>query len=350
MADDDTAENEGKTKGRAIGGRARAEKLSPERRREIAAIAGRARHEYRIPKASHAGTLTFGDLKIPCSVLENGTRILSQRGLNEAFGITHGGVVPDGGLRTPRFIRLEALKPFISHELSAGLLEPIEFAPLHGGRSVLGFPATTLPDICTAWLKAREAKALKTARQLETARRAEILSQALLHVAIIALVDEATGYQEVRPKDALQAYLELVIRKELAAWVKKFPDEFYINIYKLKGWVWPGMSKNRFSVVGHYTNDLVFDRLASGLLAELKKKTPKNTKGHRPNKLHQWLTEEVGDPLLAQHMHSLIMFQRLAISYGYGWKRFVKMVDQVLPKRGTTMELPYLNVDDPSTD
>ena len=45
--------------------------------------------------------------------------------------------------------------------------------------------------------------------------------------------------------------------------------EFYENIYKLKGWPWPGMSKNRFSVVAHYTNDLVYERVAPGLLAEL---------------------------------------------------------------------------------
>ena len=51
-------------------------------------------------------------------------------------------------------------------------------------------------------------------------------------------------------------------RKELAAWVKKFPDEFYENIYKLKDWTWPGMSKNRFSVVGHYTDNPVFERMA----------------------------------------------------------------------------------------
>ena len=72
---------------------------------------------------------------------------------------------------------------------------------------------------------------------------------ALAKTGIVALVDEATGYQEVRPEDALAAYLEKVIRKELAAWVKRFPDEFYENIYKLKGWVWPGMQKNRYSVV-----------------------------------------------------------------------------------------------------
>lgn len=91
----------------------------------------------------------------------------------------------------------------------------------------------------------------------------------------------------------------------------------------------------------HYTRDLIFERLAPGLLQELERKTPPNEKGQRPNKLHQWLTENVGVPMLAQHLHSLIMFQRLAISSGFGWNRYVKMVDRVLPKRGSTLEIPF---------
>jgi hypothetical protein len=168
----------------------------------------------------------------------------------------------------------------------------------------------------------------------------------LAHVGIIALVDEATGYQEVRPKDALQAFLEKIIAKELAAWAKKFPDEFYENIYKLKGWPWPGMKKNRYSVVAHYTRDLVYERLAPGLLQELERKSPKSESGNRSNRLHQWLTDDIGNPMLAQHLHSLVMFQRLAISSGYGWGRFVKMVDRVLPRRGATLELQFPEPDE----
>jgi hypothetical protein len=95
------------------------------------------------------------------------------------------------------------------------------------------------------------------------------------------------------------------------------------------------------SVVAHYTRNLVYERLAAGLLKELESKTPKNDSGQRSNKFHQWLTEDIGDPLLAQHLHSIIMFQRLAISSGFGWNRFVKMVDQVMPKRGKTLPLPF---------
>jgi len=40
----------------------------------------------------------------------------------------------------------------------------------------------------------------------------------------VALVDEATGYQEIRDRLALQAILDRFLRKELAAWAKRFPD------------------------------------------------------------------------------------------------------------------------------
>ena len=238
----------------------------------------------------------------------------------------------------PLFIAPRQLKPFIDKDLLDGPLTPIDYQD--GDRIVRGYDASVLVEVCNIWLRAREAKKLQT-QQLAKAQKAEILTRALAKTGIAALVDEATGYQNVRPQNALQEYLAHIIRKELAAWVKKFPDEFYENIYKLKGWRWPGMSKNRYSVVGHYTNNLVFDRIASGLLKELQAKTPKNEKGYRPNRMHQWLTEDVGDPMLAQHLHSIVMLQRLAIANGHGWSRFLHAVDQVLPRRGDTLPLPF---------
>jgi hypothetical protein len=218
-----------------------------------------------------------------------------------------------------------------------GPLVPIDY--VDGDRLVRGYDASVLVAVCNVWLRAREEGELQ-AQQLGKAQKAEILMRALADTGIVALVDEVTGYEKVRPQNALQKYLELIIRKELAAWTKKFPDEFYENIYKLKNWVWPGMSKNRYSVVGHYTNDLVFERIAPGLVRELQSKTPRDERGHRRDRMHQWLTEDVGDPMLAQHPHSLMMFQRLAIANGYSCARFLHMVDQVLPRRGTTLELP----------
>lgn len=237
----------------------------------------------------------------------------------------------------PLFLAPRQLSPFIAADLLNGPLKPFEY--IHGDKVVSGFEAGVLVEVCKIWLKAREAGALQ-AQQLPKAQKAEILLGALAETGIIGLVDEATGYQEIRPRDALEAYLNKVLRRELAAWAKKFPDEFYENIYRLKKWSWPGMKKNRFSVVAHYTRDLVYERLGPGILKELEKRTPKNESGQRKTKMHQWLTEDIGDPMLAQHLHSLIMFQRLALANGHGWNKFVKTVDQVMPKRGDTFELP----------
>jgi hypothetical protein len=342
--------------GKAKGGIARAAKLSPEERKVIAKKAAAARWDnngVKIPMASHLGVLKLCEIEIPCAVLEDGTRVLSERSVAKALGKKGGGAhwrkKKDANFEEllPEYVSIKNLLPFISPETKNRLLNPINYKA-KAGTAARGIPASLLPEICQIWLSAREKGAL-TNKQLTTATKAEILMRGFAHTGIVALVDEATGYQEIRPRDALQKYLEMIVRKELAAWARKFPAEFYENIYRLKGWPWPGMKKNRFSVVAHYTRDLVYERMATGLLEELEKKSPKNEKGNRKNKLHQWLTDEIGDPMLAQHLHSLILFQRLAISNGYGWNRFVKMVDKVLPKRGSNLELPF-NLDPESIE
>lgn len=348
--------------GRAKGGHARAAKLSPKERSAIAKKAANKRWaDKQEPNdgstrvlESFKSKLNIAGSLIPCAVVvgPNGIqRVLSETGVtNAVLGDRSGAskrkkkATAQAGAPLPIFLAPKQLIPFIPKELLDGPLQPIDY--YDGDRIVRGYDAQILPAVCNVWLRARESGALQE-QQLDKAQKAEILMRALAETGIVALIDEATGYQNVRPQNALQSYLELVIRRELAVWAKKFPDEFYENIYKLKGWKWPGMSKNRFSVCANYTTNLVYDRLGPGITEELIRKTPKNDKGYRPNRLHQWLSDDIGDPMLATHMHSILMFQRLAIANGYGWKRFLHMVDQVLPRKGSTLELP-LEFSDPS--
>jgi hypothetical protein len=343
--------------GAHLGGQARAAKLSADERSAIASEAAKKRWEGVKQATPTDGTprvlegyksvLDLAGMKLPCAVIQGAKgvqRVLSENGITNAILGSRSGAskrlkkaASEEGALKPLFIAPKQLKPFIDKDLIDGPLTSIDY--LDGDRFVRGYDASVLVAVCDVWLRAREAGELQK-QQLAKAQKAEILPRALAHTGIVALVDEATGYEKIRPQNALQKYLELLVRKELAAWVKKFPDEFYENIYKLKGWAWPGMSKNRYSVVAHYTRNLVYDRLGPGLLEELQSKSPKNEKGYRPNKLHQWLTEDVGNPMLAQHLHSLMMFQRLALANGYGWQRFLHMIDQVLPRRGDTLELP----------
>ncbi|WP_150557126.1 P63C domain-containing protein [Pandoraea nosoerga] len=351
--------SEDQVTGRARGGRARAEKLSADERSAIASQAAQKRWADRgegnsvttgIPKVlqEFSSDLNLGGMKLPCAVIQGPAgvqRVLTEHGITNAILGGRSGASQRlkrsaeaaGGL-LPLFIAPGQLSKFIDPELRASTLKPIDYED--HGRVVRGYDAAVLPAVCNIWLKAREAGALQK-QQLGKAQKAEILMRALAETGIVALIDEATGYERVKPQNALQLYIEKLIRKELAAWAKKFPDEFYENIYKLKGWHWPGMTKNRYSVVAHYTRDLVYARLGPGVLRELEQRSPKNENGNRANKLHQWLTDDVGNPMLAQHLHSIILFQRLAIANGHGWNRFVKTVDQVLPKKGETMELPF---------
>jgi hypothetical protein len=331
--------DEKKGLGKAAGGFARAEALSPTKRQAIARTAALARWSESTPTATHEGVLNIGNLDLPVAVLNDGRRVLTASAMLTALGRPYKGSYRRTEL--PSFLDAANLKPFITSELR-DVLQPIEFRGTKGAQT--GYLAEILPLVCDVYLRAREAGKVK-GLQANVAKQAEILVRSLSKVGIRALVDEATGYQSIRPQDALQQYLQLLIKSELAAWVKKFPDEFYENIYKLKGWPWPGMAKNRYSIVAHYTRDLVYERMAPGLLQELERKSPKNEKGHRDVLMQRWLSEDVGDPMLAQHLHSLIMFQRLALANGYGWKRFLNMVDQVLPKKDATMLLPFIEPD-----
>jgi P63C domain len=323
--------------GRAKGGAARRDKLTPERRSEIARAAALARHsaQHRLPEATHRGVLKIADLEIPCFVLDDGRRVISGRGMTSAIGMK------GRGQGVQRIVSLKAVKAIENNSLAVAIGSPIRFlgeSPQAGAASD-GYEATVLQDLCETLLRARDAGVKLTEHEARYVQFADMLIRAFARVGIVALVDEATGYQGIRQADALQKYLEVLIRKELAAWAKKFPDEFYENIYRLRGWPWSGMSKNRYSAVAGYTTDLVYQRMADGLLQELKEKSPKDDKGNRENKLHQWLSDDIGNPLLAKHLQSIITLQQLALANGWGWARFMKMVDQIMPKKGGNYSL-----------
>jgi hypothetical protein len=177
--------------------------------------------------------------------------------------------------------------------------------------------------------------------QVRIAEQCKVLYRGFTVLGITALVDEATGYQEVRDKRALQAILDAFLGKELAAWAKRFPDEFYQEMFRLKNWQWRGMKVNRPSVVGKYTKDLVYERLAPELLTELEKRNPRDEKGNRKAKHHQWLTEDVGHPALAQHLYATIGFMRASST----WEQFYRMMQRAFPKKDTTMLLPMGDTD-----
>src|SRR5262249_3751703 len=142
----------------------------------------------------------------------------------------------------PFFLQADGLKSLIDKDVTAST-KPIFYLTKAGGKGV-GYDAELLPQVCELYLKFRDKSLTQTgkipSRYSHIIRACDILMRGLARVGIVALVDEATGYQEVRDRRALEAILDRFLRKELAAWAKRFPDEFYQEIFRLRGWEWKG--------------------------------------------------------------------------------------------------------------
>ena len=290
----------------------------------------------RILKATHGSAdhpLRIGDIEIPCYVLEGGTRVITQGGFTGALNLARGGSMIAGMNRLELFVSRKSINPFIENHIAERIGKPIPFMTPEGVRA-LGFEATLLADLCEAVLKAREAGALQP-QQLGIAAKCEILMRGFARVGIVALVDEATGYQRDRARLALEEILDKFISEELRKWAKTFPDEFYKEMFRLKGWPYTPWSVKRPGVVGHYTNDWIYARLAPGVLDELRRLNPKLPSGSRKWRHPQWLTEDVGHPRLREHLAAVIALMRASSTYD----QFQRSLQRAFPKINTTLEL-----------
>jgi len=270
------------------------------------------------------------DMIIDCAVLEDETRVISQRGLNIAMD-----VLPGSGVRNlPRFLSLKALEPFISADLMACVTNPIEYQPLRGGRTAYGIPAEKLQDICQVWIDAANANVLNESQQ-KTAQKARILQRGVGKIGWIALVDEATGFQKVRDKAALQQLLSLYVSKEFLPWMKTFIEAFYEEIYRLKHWNY-NPKKNKYQVVGKYTLKYVYGCLPSAVVEAVKRKTPRGKGGNYTKKLFQSLTEEVGKPHLDRALGGIIALMKASST----WDIFKRNYQRAYGEQQNQLELP----------
>jgi hypothetical protein len=291
----------------------------------------------KLEKATHEGKLTIGDIDLNCAVLKNGTRVLSYNAIFKAFGRTRRGTQKDDRRvpNMPAFLNSNNLQSFVGKDLR-GVLNKIEYTDL-SGKAAEGFNALILPMLCKVYLDARDAKAL-VRQQLPLARASEILLLGLANSGIIALVDEATGYQYEREKDELQKLLKAYIAEELLPWQKTFPDTYYKEIFRLNGWNFdvPNIKK-RPGVVGTWTNKIVYEQLPSGVLQELKGKTPKSDAGNYTARLFQSLTPDIGNPHLQNQLNSVITLMQISDS----WEHFMQQFNKLVERRNGQLELPF---------
>jgi hypothetical protein len=274
--------------------------------------------------------MRIGGIEIPCAVLADGQRVLTQQGFLGALGRARsakGGQgatseLDGGGVdKLPAFMAADNLKPFVPSDLVASTM-PVAFRTLSGSKA-FGFPAELLPTVCDVYLAARQAKKLHPTQE-KVAERAEILVRGLARVGIRALIDEATGFQFERPRKDLEEYLEKFLSENLRRWVRTFPSDYFKHLCRLRGVeLREDMRLPRY--FGLLTNNMIYRRVAPGLLRKLKDR--KHERGAPSNKLHSWLSEDIGVREILVHLGVVVGLMKINTNYD----AFVAQLDRVAP-------------------
>jgi hypothetical protein len=314
------------------GGKVRAEILPPERRSEIARMAAEKRWGTKLPVAEHEGNLVIGETVLPSAVLGDKRRVLISRAILTALGRPWKGTYKR--TERPNFIEANNLSPFVSKDLE-DVLEPIEYLNTRGQR-VLGYRAELLPLVCETYLMAREAGALN-ARQKPVAKQAEILLRGLSKVGIIGLVDEATGYQQVRERDDLQKIISAYVSPVYLPITERIPIEFFKEMFRVWDWPWPadeltwkGPLGPRYG--GKLMRQVIYENLPQGVLEELDRRNPPNKKWQRRRRMQELLTSEIGRPHVEKLIANITMLFRLSDNKAEFWRHYRRAFNKEPPQ------------------
>jgi hypothetical protein len=287
-------------KARSTGGHARVDKQVESLRKAENKPQGegpdslRIGHEDRTRISLFKGDVQFGNIIVQCHVLDDGSRVIAQREVVKALTQQER---PSGSIT--RLIGVPALEPYINaDDVAKKILQYKLSGPGHQ-MTAYGYEATLLIEVCEAFLRARDDGAL-TEGQLRMARRAEIILRACAKVGIIALIDEATGYQEVRQKNALQLKLQAFIADDMQEWAKLFPEEFWLHLARIEHTRY--MPRGRPLRWGKYVMAFVYDAVDADVGQELRRINPNP---HYRMNYHQWL-KKFGRDKIRDHINQVI--------------------------------------------
>jgi hypothetical protein len=246
-----------------------------------------------LPIARWWGELLVGGSELPCYVLSDGRRIISRSGATDI--LTEG----KGGGNLEKYLSVEGLIGFVPEDLYQHLIDfQIETVV---NKTVRGMLAETFVEICGGYVRALEAGVLQTERQKEIAIKASIFLAGCAKVGLIALIDEATGYQYERTQDALRVKLKLFLEEEMRKWEKTFPDQLWTEFGRLTNW--KGTLHQRPKYWGKLVMELVYGYLDKDVAEWLKNNAPKPI-GNLS--YHRWLSEQYGLKKLMEHLWMLV--------------------------------------------
>lgn len=248
----------------------------------------------KIPRALFSGTIEIGEHSLPAYVLEDETRVFSTRGMLTSLGYKENS-------NANEVFNSKTLKPYmLAHGNPYSDKAVIEFRTDLGVKA-RGYDVEKFLDVCQAISEAFDRGELK-GRNALAGLQANAILRATSKVGIIALVDEATGYQYVRQENALQFKLKLYLAEEMRAWEKTFPDLLWIQFAKLTGYEGDA-TKRRPRYWGYLVMEYIYRSLEPDVANYIKENKPPARKGRN---YHQYYNEEYGVKALTDHINQVI--------------------------------------------
>lgn len=236
-----------------------------------------------LPVATHEGKLEIGDVTIPCVILEDGSRVITEQGVSQAFGVP--------------------IRDLLSVSETSETFDHLIFISPEG-KTTAGYPAETLSKVCQVFLDARANTGIKQ----HVAAKCKTVLRGLALIGITALVDQATGYQREKDREALHRILETHLDKDLVPWAKRFPEDFWKHLFRLRRWQYSPLSLKHPKYVGNLVEHLVFEQLSSETLEELKWQLPEE----------EGETEDIGNRHIERQLIKVLTLMQVAPN----WKIF----------------------------
>jgi len=264
--------------------------------------------------------------------------VLSKRGFASVLGLKGG-----GSAAVNRALSAKGIGPLIPKNLRKKLDNPIIFKYLPGGPEkskssgyeTHGYETETIIEVMKFILEA-QGEGLLTAKQSVLAEKAKTLLISLANTTLDVLIYQESGFWQASEGQKLSQILEKYLLSNAKKWAKTFPDDFWHKLIKMKGF--PSyIALKRPAYVGHWVNDIIYDRLAPGVKIKLNELNPRNTKGRRPNKHHQYLTEDHGVPELKEHLTKVMTLMDASPNK----ENFERMLNRALPKYGENIAFDF---------
>ena len=250
-----------------------------------------------LPRSVAHGPVRLGGVTIYGHVLDDGRRVFSARDLVAALS---GALGP----KNAHFERSVAALQNVSGELNLG--PRIEFS-IPGSPNGFGYPVEVFTAVCRAYVRADRAGTLHH-KQKPVADRAWAVLDALGDIGIIALVDEATGFQKQRAKTALQDALALLLRESAGPYQVLFSEEFFAEVARLYRITLRGKNK-RPRFFGWFIKHYFYEWLSPAMYAELCSRLPANDNGQRPGLMHPHLTDGARE-IFGRHQDTVVALMR----------------------------------------